>query len=534
MRSVDPSGPSDRAGLRPSDLIDLRRASLLDRFSIIGQPLSGRPIVLDVVRDGRRLPVAVVPVRLELARRWDALVSEIGALLMLLFAGLIAARRTHVRESLLLAVILALYAVRFATEPGWYAAPDAWIYIFYTAYGLMWPLSVALWAEYASGFGSPTSAFRNTARRLCFLFVAVFILIRVLADVGIITLWLRPIFLAASLEAGIPLDLAIVAALACSLLAIEHARGAERQRALWTLVPLAVLIGFGQVVLIVDVVATSYTVFLFWSTLGNVAAILAPIALLHAALNRRLIDIGFVLNRALIFGIVSLLVVGALLMVEWAFDQWFVTANHITGNLASMVAALGLGFSMRFIHARVDAFVDRVFFRKRHEDELALRRFAEETAYITDRTVLLERTVREVMTHTQAVDVTLYVRADRRFEPVPPFARRAVRRRRERRCRGRDARGPPAALLERRACVSADRRPRLPHHRSRCAARRDRLRSEAHGDAYAPDEVEDLAGVAHGVAAALVVFGAGRLDGATEIRAELAALREEVARLSRG
>ena len=38
--------------------------------------------------------------------------------------------------------------------------------------------------------------------------------------------------------------------------------------------------------------------------------------------------------------------------------------------------ALALGLSMRFLHHRVDSFVDSVFFRKRHDNERALRRFA--------------------------------------------------------------------------------------------------------------------------------------------------------------
>jgi GAF domain-containing protein len=51
-----------------------------------------------------------------------------------------------------------------------------------------------------------------------------------------------------------------------------------------------------------------------------------------------------------------------------------------------------------------------VFFRKRHDDEAALRRFAHESSYITDRAILLERTEREVKEHTSAEDVAILVR----------------------------------------------------------------------------------------------------------------------------
>ena len=64
---------------------------------------------------------------------------------------------------------------------------------------------------------------------------------------------------------------------------------------------------------------------------------------------------------------------------------------------------------MRFIHKYVDRFVDHVLFRKRHEDEAALRRFAHEASFITDRSTLLERAVREVKEHTNAAEVTILV-----------------------------------------------------------------------------------------------------------------------------
>jgi GAF domain-containing protein len=68
-----------------------------------------------------------------------------------------------------------------------------------------------------------------------------------------------------------------------------------------------------------------------------------------------------------------------------------------------------LGLSLRYNHRYVDRFVDRVFFRKRHEDDAALRRFAHEASFITDRSTLLERAAREVREHTDAADVTILV-----------------------------------------------------------------------------------------------------------------------------
>jgi hypothetical protein len=73
----------------------------------------------------------------------------------------------------------------------------------------------------------------------------------------------------------------------------------------------------------------------------------------------------------------------------------------ILAVLLSLFAALGasrgadrtrlLWGLARFVHGRVDLFVDRVFFRSRHQDEEALRTFAREIPYISDRDILLRR-----------------------------------------------------------------------------------------------------------------------------------------------
>jgi len=114
-------------------------------------------------------------------------------------------------------------------------------------------------------------------------------------------------------------------------------------------------------------------------------------------------------NRALTFAIVSLVVVAIFIIVEWGASEWLAGTNHAAPLAVSMTVTLGLGLSMRFIHRHVDRLVDEIFFRKRHEDEAALRRFAREAAYITDRATLVQRVMLEVQEHTNAVAVQLLV-----------------------------------------------------------------------------------------------------------------------------
>jgi hypothetical protein len=76
--------------------------------------------------------------------------------------------------------------------------------------------------------------------------------------------------------------------------------------------------------------------------------------------------------------------------------------SHLTGLVANAALALVLGVSMSYIQKRVDAFVDTVFFRKRHDDERALLDFSKEAAYVTEANELLDQAIERVQRHTDA------------------------------------------------------------------------------------------------------------------------------------
>ncbi len=113
------------------------------------------------------------------------------------------------------------------------------------------------------------------------------------------------------------------------------------------------------------------------------------------------------MNRAAVFSVVSLILIGAFVLTEWLLTEWLRNASHATNVIAGAAVALALGFSIRAVHARVDRAVDTVLFRKRHENERALLRFAEDAPYVTDRDTLLLRTMQTLRRHTDAASVDI-------------------------------------------------------------------------------------------------------------------------------
>jgi hypothetical protein len=535
LRSVDPGGPIARAGVRQGDLVDFRSLSLVERFSLMGQPLEGRPLPLSIQRGSSHLTAAVVPNTIDFKRWWGYLLVEVGSLWLLGFAALIAWRRAFVGENLLLATVLALVSIGFISWPGYFAAPWAWPYVLMEIIGLALPLSVAAWATFASGFARPLSTTRRFALWACYAFTAVFLLVGsgatdltsgIIPLIGTLTLWFDPVFFIGP-QWDIASDLAVLSALVCSALAVFASRDVDRQRAAWSLFPLAVLFAFLQLYEVASE-ALPYSGIILWFSLESIVIILTPVALTYVALNRRLIDIGFVLNRTVVFAVVSTIVIGAFVLVEWAASEWFAGASHQTSAVIGMVVALGLGLSLRFIHRYVDRFVDRVFFRQRHEDEAALRRFAHEAAYISDRSVLLERALSVVRRHVDADGASILVRDGAAGYVVAGDGVRSTVSPDDPGIVGLRAWGRPVDLssLEDSALRGEFAFPMI----SRgdlvgvlvCGPKRD-------GEAYAPDESDALSALASGVGTALDTLS-GRGDSALEsLRATQAAILERLA-----
>ena len=528
VTSVAPGGPASRAGLRRGDLIDIRANTLVERYSFFESPLNGRPLTLLVQRGSLQRKLTVIP--RSLGFTWNGWLGLFAVLWLLLFAALIAWRRFDVPQMRLLSLWLAAFAFTGALIG--FVTPWAWLDVLSNISGsLAAPLSIALLAAFASGFAQPISRARRIAQWLCYSLLAIVAVISLVGVAGVITLWFDPVPFVEGTAGLFTAAAAVLMAVLCGVLAIAASRGAERQRAVWTLVPLAAFFCFFIAEVIASSWSSSYAASIVVGLVSTLVLLTAPVALTYAALSRRLIDVGFVLNRAAVFTIVSAIVIGAFVLAEWAAGSWLATTTHTTSAVVGMVVALGLGISLRYIHRYVERFVDHVFFRKRHEDESALRRFAHEASYISARSTLLDRAVATVRKHTSADDAAILVR-----DGAAAYAF------------GTDGRRPKVSendpgIVALRAWSKPIDLHDFPDSQLRgelafpmisrgdlvgaliCGPKRD-------GEVYAPDESEALLALAHGVGTALDTLSS-RSDGIESIRATQAMMLQELGNLPR-
>lgn len=517
VSSIDPGNSADRAGLRAGDLIDLRQNIPLERLWLFGQPPVGRPVAIVAQRGNAVRHATIVPQAITATRR--ALFTPVwfGYIWIALFAAVIAWRRADDVQMRTLCLLLVTYAIWENTREHIITSSSLWVLATAATANVFGALTAAFWAACAGSFGPPQSSARRAAQWICYGFVAISVAVGLTKVLGIVTLWVDPVAFYTAV-AGLPFVLACVAALACTVLAVAATQGSDRQRAIWSLVPGGglVVVGFGAEYS--QGILTSYE--LAWGVyyLASAVNVLTPMILTYVALNRRLLDIGFVLNRAAVFAIVSTALILAFVVVEWIANEWLNT-NHTTSVVVGMIVALAIGVSIRYIHRFVDRFVDRVLFRKRYESEAALRRFAHEAGFITDRATLIDRAISTVETSTGA-DVSILMLDDGSSdvdENDPALvSMRAWHR-------PVDLELVPGSALRGQFAFPMMARGQLVGALM-CGSKSD-------SEVYAPDESEALQHVADGVGSALGALGHSRLETNGSLRGAIAELRAAITEL---
>ncbi|HEV3153450.1 MAG TPA: hypothetical protein VGZ02_06590 [Candidatus Baltobacteraceae bacterium] len=502
VASVDSRGPAKKAGLEPGDTIDLRRYGFMERIGILQQPVAGVPLQLYLQRNGKTVQTTVVPVtsreRKSHAARvffYSTRTYDIGLFLMCIYAALIAWRRCDRRHARVLSLMLSMFVIGENSSPQnillpWPGAMAVLELVSQVAY----VLPIPLFALFACSIAQPLSRARAVAEVTTYVFAGAALVIGIGIAVGITFLWIDPVGLFYKPVWTMPQNAAYVAALVCGFMAIAAAQGAERQLVAWATWSVTILFVCQIVATVGEEIAPTYNAYVAYVVIGNTGVFLAPIGLSYALLNRRLLDIGFALNRAAVFTALSVIIVGTFFVVEWALSEWIRDVSHLTGVVVNVTLALVLGFSIRAIHSRVDHLVDQVFFRKRYEDEQALRDFAQEAAFISNPVVLVQRAIAEVEDHAGATGVDIVLADDPRLDrddealvALRTFHRPVELRKYQTALKGEygfpmSSRGDLIGVLV-------------------CGLKRG-------GEAYAPDEFDAIAQLARSVGAALDVLHA--------------------------
>ena len=148
------------------------------------------------------------------------------------------------------------------------------------------------------------------------------------------------------------------------------------------------------------------------------AVVLMPICIAYAVFRLRVLDVNFVLNRALVYAVLSLGVIAFISILDWFFSRVVAVGRLALGM--ELLVTVGIGLLLDRINRLVERFVESMFFRRRRIAERYLRRAAAALPYATDEIAISDGLVQVPSDAIDLAAAALYRRADAgaRFEGV--------------------------------------------------------------------------------------------------------------------
>jgi hypothetical protein len=126
----------------------------------------------------------------------------------------------------------------------------------------------------------------------------------------------------------------------------------------------------------------------------------------YAVLSQRLVEVKIVINRALVFGALMMMVVAILGVVENLIERSALGAS--AGMAVEFSVPLALGVLFQRLHRWIEARVDQLLFRNEHLSRAALRDFVRDAGFIENADVLVARMVSTFSKHAGGRGAALF------------------------------------------------------------------------------------------------------------------------------
>jgi hypothetical protein len=212
----------------------------------------------------------------------------------------------------------------------------------------------------------------------------------------------------------IVLLLCFLASVAALFVRLRQARGVERQQIKWFAYAAAVM-GTGPLVMFMLGGGYSALEELMWHLgyfVGILGFALLPIATAIAILKYRLYDIDRIINSTLVYGALTVTLVGvyvgSVLSIQYAFRGLAGSGSQ----LAIVASTLLIAALFNPLRRRMQSFIDRRFYRRKYDAARTLEAFSAKLRNDTDLDALSEDLVDVVRETIQPAHVSVWLRPD--------------------------------------------------------------------------------------------------------------------------
>ena len=149
------------------------------------------------------------------------------------------------------------------------------------------------------------------------------------------------------------------------------------------------------------------------SIVTNAALVLSLSGFLYAVLRHRMVDVSIIIDRTLVYGGMTTLVVGVIAAVNSLVDHVALGTN--ASLLVQVIVPLSLGIVLGRVRTYANRIVEQVFFRRKYLAERALRHFARHCSGYENTRELLAATVQIIRQKITAPGVAAYMRKDGQY-----------------------------------------------------------------------------------------------------------------------
>jgi hypothetical protein len=140
--------------------------------------------------------------------------------------------------------------------------------------------------------------------------------------------------------------------------------------------------------------------------------LLIPLSVGVAVLRSHLFDIDALINRTLVYGLLTAMLVGFYFGAIVVLQRLFVATTDEKSNLAVVASTLAIAAIFNPLRRRIQSFIDRGFYRKKYDARKTLERFSAKLRDETDLDALSDDLVGVVKETMQPEHVTVWLRPD--------------------------------------------------------------------------------------------------------------------------
>jgi cytochrome b subunit of formate dehydrogenase len=195
----------------------------------------------------------------------------------------------------------------------------------------------------------------------------------------------------------------LVGAVASVVVRFRRSRGVERQQMKWFLYAVALLLAFPLEGLLPDIVD---------NVLFGLTLIAIPTAVGIAVLRYRLYDIDLLINRTLVYGSLTAMLVLAYVGGIVLFQGFFRALTGQGSQLAIVASTLAIAALFTPLRRHIQSFIDRRFYRRKYDAAKTLEAFSAKLRDETDLEALNNELVGVVIETMQPAHVSLWLRPD--------------------------------------------------------------------------------------------------------------------------